>query len=347
LVLNVFNKSRSTSIRAHRMVQPFSTTIDEDNDFDEVESGPCMFTEDLKQKVSELSNASSLKQRLELTVAIRKLINSAPEPQMEFDGLDGNPTSEEPIYLCLNSKIERLNDLHDRVMAYVNEDASLINSEDKSIDTVAAATADDEDDNLSDELATNTPILPRTLTFGYTPFESIAALLNLLEDRYGLGSPSSPPLGAWLDLGSGDGHPTLSAALLRNWKACCGIEVKSSLYEKSLKLKNLYETWQSSIHGEDAYGFNKIITATEAASSEVDSSSGQSPMMFANTDMRSCFYKRNHDGSLKEANVVELQDVSLVFIHATCFDDATMLEVGALTEQVNITYLFKNIKKDV
>ena len=82
----------------------------------------------------------------------------------------------------------------------------------------------------------------------------MAAALAHLEGRYGLGSPGEPggpggPGGAWLDLGSGDGGPTLAAGLLRPWAACAGVEVRTSLHARARGLAAAYDRARAGASG--------------------------------------------------------------------------------------------------
>jgi len=105
---------------------------------------------------------------------------------------------------------------------------------DKIVDEAAVSTeVANNEDELFEDVATEKPLDPRSLTSGNALFETVAAVLQRLEDRYGVGvggggereNEAAWRRMKWLDLGSGDGAATVAAALLKPWASCGGVEV--------------------------------------------------------------------------------------------------------------------------
>jgi hypothetical protein len=158
----------------------------------------------------------------------------------------------------------------------------------------------EESDDVTDDLATEAPIPAATLTFGTTPFETVAAALALVEARYGL-EEGNLGGGAWLDLGSGDGGPTLAAGLLRRWPlGCGGLEVRKSLHRNAEHVALAFAAARARGDVEAACGDGSFAAA----------------LRFENGDLR-----RRFGG-------VQPENVGLLFLHATCFDDGLMHQVA-------------------
>ena len=280
-------------------------------------------------------SADDVSYRISATRAMRQALTEADESYSEAN--DGGP---EKLGLHLTSRLENLGALHSKIlnaaqsMAVVDEtpiagenvDALrskiLIAAPKKMAAVDIAPDASDksdeakedeveESDDVTEDLVTESPIPAVTLTFGTTPFETVAAAFSLLETRYGLSSAEVDSKdgqvmhgaecseGAWLDLGSGDGGPTLAAGLLRHWPSGCGgLEVRKSLHQQAKHVARAYTQHQS-----------EIEAASEGGSTQ--------ELSFVNGDFR-----RNVGGGVK------VEDVSVLFLHATCFDDGLMQEVA-------------------
>ena len=78
--------------------------------------------------------------------------------------------------------------------------------------------------------------------YGEITFPPIAEILDLLNER-GLIRDRA----VFYDLGSGFGKPCLAAALSlpSKFEKCIGIEYLDGLYQKSLELKSVYDTFRS------------------------------------------------------------------------------------------------------
>jgi len=285
------------------------------------------------------SNADDSSSQVSATRALRQALTEADESYSEAN--EGGP---ENLGLHLTSRLETLGALHSKIldaaqsMAAVEaapEDSQkvdalrskILNAAQKKIEAIEIAVdpseksdeaiedAAEEGDDVTEDLVTESPIPAVTLTFGTTPFETVAAAFSLLETRYGLSSAevdakegkmtqsSQCKKGAWLDLGSGDGGPTLAAALLRHWPlGCGGLEVRKSLHQQAEHVAIAYTQHQDEI---------KAATGGSHGSAQ--------ELSFVNGDFR-----RNFGGG------VQVENVSVLFLHATCFDDGLMQEVARL-----------------
>ena len=126
-----------------------------------------------------------------------------------------------------------------------------------------------------------------SLIYGEIPFTSMEVIfktlktLNLLPDNGGV----------FYDLGSGSGRSTIQGALLHNFESCKGIEIMSSLYELSLKLKCSYDKC------------NKF----------------------------DLLYKPRLEfirGSILDKHIYDWTDGDVIFINSTCFDDDMFIKIG-------------------
>ena len=226
--------------------------------------------EAVRSAIKSLAVAQSLRDRLAATKSLRLALaegaaaaelrrkreagteegGGGSQLQGQESALPLNVESPEQIYVYFSSRKLRLSDVHSYLMA------SPVSVDGKGGAPGVGDGQNDEDEKDEDEheegyeLAADSPIAPQSLTFGTTPFDTVAACLDLLRDRYafeanefdelvfgsGGGSRETTAVMAarektktWLDLGSGDGGPTVAAALLHPWKTCWGVEVRRSL----------------------------------------------------------------------------------------------------------------------
>jgi hypothetical protein len=240
--------------------------------------------------------AVTLAAQVVATWALRQALTAADAASAEAS------EGTEQLGLHLTARLEQLGKLHGHILHAAQQTAAAVTA----LGTGEAGEGElEESDDVTDDLATEAPIPAATLTFGTTPFETVAAALALVEARYGLedGNLEEGELGggAWLDLGSGDGGPTLAAGLLRRWPlGCGGLEVRKSLHRNAEHVALAFAAARARGDVEAACGDGSFAAA----------------LRFENGDLR-----RRFGG-------VQPENVGLLFLHATCFDDGLMHQVA-------------------
>lgn len=127
------------------------------------------------------------------------------------------------------SKLARLQAIHDDLFEYITFD---IGKEISAEEREARGVTDDL-------LAENS-----SLTYGETPFSTLARCLYKIKLKYG-GIPGCTPEnpdkgGVFVDIGSGVGKPVYAAALLHQWTSCIGVELMEGLNDVAI---DTLETW--------------------------------------------------------------------------------------------------------
>ena len=118
--------------------------------------------------LAEEAPSGSLQDRLAATKALRAALAKAAVAagsQRRVLQSDEDPNSPEQIDVYFDSRKLRLSDLHAHLLSLV-------------------AVGADVEAYVDDVLAADAPIPAQSLTFGTTPFETVAACLDLLRDRY-------------------------------------------------------------------------------------------------------------------------------------------------------------------
>lgn len=343
--------------------------------------------EQVSVAVHALAEASSgsLHDRLAATKALRAALGNAAaaadEEKCRSQG-EEDANNPEPIFVYFSSRKLRLSDMHAHLLSLCDGAAGA----DSAVDFSSGN--EDDDHNVFDddgyELAADAPIPPQSLTFGTTPFETVAACLDLLRDRYGFevnpfddfggyGSSASGPeettkavglqdgsyekTKTWLDLGSGDGGPTVAAALLHPWKKCWGVEVRRSKHREAVALAGKYHKWyDDNRSGDTTRGLGEQKWGDEnfdgCPATETDRAAAAASVVFDHADLRRMHLHESRDGGSASSAVLSnkvgysgmigarrsvggtgclngtLRDVDVLFSHATCFDDGLMQELG-------------------
>ena len=307
----------------------------------------CAHADAITAGLRVLAGSSSPVDRLAAVRAVKGALMaaSAEAAEAEADTLGGG--SAEPLFLALHERTSRALALHRDIL---QDAAAAAAAAAAATTTTAPARASsgeggDEDEDALDGLAVEAPLYPASLTFATTPFETVAAILQLLEDRYGLSdvnglgdNAAAVGHGAWLDLGSGDGGPTLAAALLRPWGACGGLEVQGALHASAVALAEAY------------------ARAREAADAGPWREDAAPALAFAHADFRSYFRDasgeagpaaaQGHKGAVA-GGPAGLAGVRVLFLHATCFDDGLMRYAAGLVSNLPAGCLVVSATKPV
>ncbi|KAJ0409519.1 hypothetical protein ATCC90586_009059 [Pythium insidiosum] len=163
-------------------------------------------------------------------------------------------------------------------------------------DEIFAATPESEAKRVSRLEREAKELANRSLVYGEICFETVAAIFALMRNQFGVLLDRG---GNFYDIGSGCGKVVLAAALLHDFKKCCGIEILDGLHALALKA---LEHWRY-----------KTLDVLPVIKSEMD-------VGFAKGD----------------ATKLELwRDATLVFCNATCFSDSLIQALSTAADQLN------------